>query len=203
MRKWTPEEIAYLQTNKGSVSHEDIASHLNRSVKSINRKVADLQITKKQTGTRLQNGLKKCSKCLFEKPGKKFGNNKTRVDGKDAWCKDCIRWKRIMLAYNISEEMYQEMAKAQNNKCSICSKADGLLFVDHDHVTGKVRELLCRDCNFMLGFSRDNPRHLGAAILYLKRHGIKINAKAGQPLTPEFLACQRKCCGSGCKNCPY
>ena len=42
--------------------------------------------------------------------------------------------------------------------------------VDHDHVTGKVRELLCKDCNIVLGIINDSPEHLGRLMAYIIKH---------------------------------
>lgn len=43
-----------------------------------------------------------------------------------------------------------------------------LAVVDHDHVTGKVRGLLCRQCNSALGFAGDNPERLERLARYLR-----------------------------------
>lgn len=44
------------------------------------------------------------------------------------------------------------------------------LAIDHDHMTGKVRALLCGDCNAGLGLFRDNVELLNLAKEYLERH---------------------------------
>ena len=50
-------------------------------------------------------------------------------------------------------------------------RKDGKKFhVDHDHKTGKVRALLCFNCNVMLGNSFDDPEILRRALLYLESH---------------------------------
>jgi hypothetical protein len=67
----------------------------------------------------------------------------------------------------------QDLYMAQHGKCAIC----GIRFVsvnagcvDHNHLTIKMRELLCDACNKMLGHARDNVNILRAAIRYLEKH---------------------------------
>lgn len=65
------------------------------------------------------------------------------------------------------------MAEAQNNQCAICEidvlNTEGRRFaVDHDHITGKVRGLLCSKCNMGLGKFNDSPELIDAAIEYLE-----------------------------------
>lgn len=74
---------------------------------------------------------------------------------------------------------YERMAEAQHGRCAICKKKDPKLSVDHDHsccpssgrrqrTCGKcIRALLCRECNYGLGFFKENPTVLRAAIRYL------------------------------------
>ena len=64
----------------------------------------------------------------------------------------------------------------QNGRCAICGGTGervhkGVksgLYIDHDHDTGKIRGLLCHDCNSGLGHFRDNPALLLKALRYLK-----------------------------------
>ena len=46
---------------------------------------------------------------------------------------------------------------------------ESALCIDHDHTTGKVRGMLCHDCNTSLGKFRDNPDILRKAADYLER----------------------------------
>ncbi len=56
--------------------------------------------------------------------------------------------------YRMSERHYEAMKEAQGGACFICRKL-GALCVDHDHVSGAVRALLCKRCNTMLGIVED------------------------------------------------
>lgn len=85
--------------------------------------------------------------------------------------------KYLRKTYNISLEEYRQMFVDQSNKCAICGldgfkickDAKTLLVVDHCHSTGKVRGLLCHNCNRGLGLFQDNTEYLGAAIKYIER----------------------------------
>jgi len=67
---------------------------------------------------------------------------------------------------------YDAVLAQQGGGCAICGqppKPGGhRLAVDHDHVTGTVRGLLCRFCNQMLGYSRDNCHTLTGGAFYLQ-----------------------------------
>lgn len=82
----------------------------------------------------------------------------------------------IKRRYGCTLEQYNAMLTAQGGACAICSKLHnpaekrGRLYVDHCHKSGKVRALLCRGCNSMLGYALDDTRVLAEAIAYLTRH---------------------------------
>jgi hypothetical protein len=76
----------------------------------------------------------------------------------------------VAKVYGIQPDDYDKMYAAQAGKCAICRRATGLtrrLSVDHDHATGKVRGLLCRVCNDMLGHARDDIEFFARAMQYL------------------------------------
>lgn len=73
----------------------------------------------------------------------------------------------------ITVDQYFEMLKTQNNKCEIClnvfnAKKD--CAIDHCHETGKVRSLLCDNCNTMLGLSKESINTLERSIKYLQKY---------------------------------
>lgn len=77
--------------------------------------------------------------------------------------------------YGMTQEAYDTLNSAQCGKCLICfksaqerRKSDTNLVVDHDHVTGKIRGLLCGRCNSAIGMFRDKIELLEKAIIYLE-----------------------------------
>jgi|KBSSwiStaDraftv2_1062776.scaffolds.fasta_scaffold202817_2 hypothetical protein len=78
--------------------------------------------------------------------------------------------------YGVTDAQYQEIFKLQDGKCAICgfqfpgqNTGDRTLspHVDHCHKSGKVRGLLCNDCNRGLGAFKDSQAFLEAASYYL------------------------------------
>lgn len=84
------------------------------------------------------------------------------------------RWEYSLKQYNITADQYYVMLSEQNNCCSICGVTEEhnnkKLAVDHCHETGKVRALLCHNCNVGLGNFKDNVALMQRAISYLKEH---------------------------------
>jgi hypothetical protein len=79
--------------------------------------------------------------------------------------------QRIKREYGLSKEEFDKMIHDQNNRCAICGNTSiRRLDVDHDHVTGKVRGLLCGRCNKGIGLFDDNKELFGKVILYLTEH---------------------------------
>lgn len=75
----------------------------------------------------------------------------------------------------LSEEEYNEKLNFQDGKCAICGKTEmnyinKVLCVDHNHETGKIRDLLCGLCNSGLGKFLENKQLLINAIKYLEKH---------------------------------
>ena len=82
-----------------------------------------------------------------------------------------LKSKELLRKYGIDADQYDRMVENQNNKCKICGTDEprgiGGWKVDHCHSTGKVRGLLCNNCNLGLGYFKDNIKSLEAAIQYL------------------------------------
>lgn len=134
--------------------------------------------------------LKTCSKCQESKPLTEFYARTVSVDGFQNSCKVCqkhhsktyaqqnpdqVRKWKLKAYYQLEPGDYEQMLKAQNGRCAICqTSTPGGRFnrfnVDHNHATGKVRGLLCGNCNRGLGYLKDNESILLKAALYLSNH---------------------------------
>ena len=84
--------------------------------------------------------------------------------------------QRLKKTHGIELSDYKDMLAVQNNQCAICGYSDTKnpkLFpvVDHCHTRGRIRGLLCMNCNQGLGKFKDDPNLLMAAAAYLSRHG--------------------------------
>jgi len=82
-------------------------------------------------------------------------------------------WNHLKRNYNLTKEDYEKLLLKQNNQCAICkneksqtSKTEWL-FVDHCHETGKIRGLLCNQCNIGIGSFKDNISLMENAIKYI------------------------------------
>lgn len=77
--------------------------------------------------------------------------------------------RSLRYKYNLTIEQWDEMMLNQGGMCAICDQ-DTTLVIDHDHTTGKVRQLLCNGCNIALGSLKDSPDLATKAAEYLKKH---------------------------------
>jgi hypothetical protein len=134
-----------------------------------------------------------CSRCKKGKPVSDFFKDKYKKSGLTSACKVCKKnshavWKsrnkqKVMQTsrknnykrqYGITIDDWNEMFEEQQGRCAICDKHQSnepmRLHVDHNHTTGQVRELLCSNCNRMLGCAKEDTEILEKAINYLNKH---------------------------------
>jgi hypothetical protein len=141
----------------------------------------------------LAQGLKYCASCNTIKTIDDFPHDRANKDGHAYRCRICDsatrkEWRSkhpetfrlsctkssIKRLYGLSWEEYNDLLERQDNRCAICGeyierKTDSKPCVDHSHVTGKTRGILCLACNFILGQAKDNKQILQNAIDYLSR----------------------------------
>lgn len=115
------------------------------------------------------------------KPHTEFPRNARTKSGVATYCKPChnartvetkqrlyggSREYHLKRRYGIGQAEVDVMLAAQGGVCAVCDKPDPE-HVDHDHNTGKVRGLLCFNCNQALGNVRDDIAILGKLQDYL------------------------------------
>ena len=89
--------------------------------------------------------------------------------------KEYLKQYFIKYKYGLSKTEYDNLLLSQNNRCAICkepldSQNPHNVIIDHNHLTGKIRGILCRKCNLAIGQLRDNPEYAYNAFLYLKEN---------------------------------
>jgi Recombination endonuclease VII len=114
-----------------------------------------------------------------------FVRNRTTPDGVGSYCRPCQNAKakasrervhggsrhyHLMRRYGIGAVEVDALLESQHGACAICERPLSAkeAHVDHDHVTGAVRAVLCFNCNGGLGQFRDDPAALRRAAAYLE-----------------------------------
>ena len=98
------------------------------------------------------------------------GNRKRQNELVQKWRKnnkDKVKNGDLKRKYGITLDDLKRMEIEQDFVCAICKKRKPLC-IDHNHNTGKVRGLLCHDCNRGIGLFADNIEIFETVILYLK-----------------------------------
>jgi hypothetical protein len=164
--------------------HSNARGYASRDKKLIEQ---GLEPCAKKIDREVPEGMLWCPDCEDFKSTEEFPKNRSSKTGFGGYCKPhhnargtantiqnwgSTREYHLRQRYNITGAEVEEMFKAQDGKCAICGqRSDRELHVDHDHLTGEVRELLCFNHNAMLGKAGDSIEVLEAAIEYLRKHG--------------------------------
>jgi hypothetical protein len=125
--------------------------------------------------------------CQVEKPLEDFPKHNQIKDGRHPRCKECrqieqrerynqtfayqkVRRKKetTRQLYNLTEGQFIELLNEQGGCCSICKRLLEKPCIDHCHTTGKIRGILCNNCNAGLGMFKDNPEWCEKAAEYLR-----------------------------------
>lgn len=97
-------------------------------------------------------------------------------------CKSYFSNRALRDRYGISNKEYNDLLISQNNVCAICGGLSytkrKTLFVDHDHLNGNVRGLLCLECNHGIGIFKENIDLLQKAIKYINNQKPLDNIKS-------------------------
>ncbi len=141
----------------------------------------DLSEHMEEEVSKADNVNKWCGRCRQYLPTESFARNSAKKDGLQERCRGCRseHYKttnyaekayegRIKRQYNLSLDELKWFEEQQEGCCAICKDETHKLFIDHNHVTGEVRGLLCHFCNTGIGLFRDDTNRLESAIEYLK-----------------------------------
>lgn len=110
---------------------------------------------------------KYCTGCKSHLTLDSFNKNVRATDGLQNYCKPCKakatrNWKNGILSGD-----FERMVAKQESKCAICEKHTDTLVIDHCHISNRIRNLLCRRCNGMLGMADESKLILQRAIEYI------------------------------------
>ena len=136
----------------------------------------------------LIDDMKICNKCNQKKHIDCFSRHSPKREQKRNYCKQCAvlttkKYEqnhpdrelnyRLNKKYLISKQQYDHILNNQNGKCAICNREfsdakNRRLCIDHNHLTSKIRGLLCFNCNTALGKVSDDINILKNMIKYLE-----------------------------------
>lgn len=136
---------------------------------------------------------RKCRECTRTK--RAAWRAKKSVERLEQEAKKTLEWRKenpayerrrhLLRKYGVTPEWYEKQLILQNFHCALCTATSGrqneefLLFVDHDHVSGKPRGLLCSRCNVHLGIYEQFPLWHRMARRYLRIHRNKKGLTTG------------------------
>ncbi len=119
--------------------------------------------------------MKTCASCKLALDLDDFTTDNQKPDGHRYTCRRCDADRKLQIKYGITLDEYEARLVSQNYGCAICgvSEHGGTKYmtrwaVDHDHVTGRVRGLLCHSCNLGLGKFKDSAQVLRRAAEYVE-----------------------------------
>lgn len=138
---------------------------------------------------RCETAYKWCSRCDSIKRHSAFSIAQDKRTHLVSHCRMCqsvaysrltgsARRKRVLSKYGLTLEQWAVLHDQQGGCCAICGQAPAngrwhILHIDHDHRTGRIRGLLCHNCNLGIGNFQDNADMLECAARYLRsRSGV-------------------------------
>ena len=132
--------------------------------------------------------MKRCSKCKEVKSLDDFNKDLSFKDGLNYCCRECSnaklrqryaehseheRNRQLKKNFGLTPEQFDSMVETQGGRCAICGTDEPggkktRFSIDHDHETGKVRGLLCNNCNVGIGRLKEDPFIFESAMVYLR-----------------------------------
>lgn len=126
-----------------------------------------------------------CTLCNEGKNLEEFYTDKRTKNGRTSRCKNCLRTsenkkrqcpkvkkerckKEALRRYSISEDLYYKIKKVKNCQCCSRKISSSEVCIDHCHISGTIRGVLCSTCNLSIGGLGDTMEGVQKALNYLK-----------------------------------
>ncbi|MFF8651351.1 endonuclease VII domain-containing protein [Streptomyces griseoluteus] len=155
---------------------DGLQQHCRDCASDYHRRRQEILGRKVRPKTDIPDGHKLCLKCGEIKPWAEWHRNSSASDGLSTRCKTCRaaegRANHLKRSYGITEAERDAMVAAQRGLCVICLNAPAA-HVDHCHKTGRVRGVLCFNCNSAIGKLGDDPEAVRRAAAYLEGNSWK------------------------------
>lgn len=156
---------------------EKIKNKVEAYVKNNKTKLKEYRIKNKDVIKKKREDYRKSNQELIRLQRKLNYNISQRIDS------------RLRSNFGITLEQYNVISGKQDHKCANCRRPESSvdfrsgrvrrLAIDHDHSTGKIRELLCQRCNNMLGLAKEDPIILRNAANYIEKH-LQLEIEPGK-----------------------
>lgn len=133
------------------------------------KRLRNFSLARRAEGSRNAVYRSDCKACCSESTKRWFRDNPEKVHAN--------KLRNGVRKYGLTADQFAELLESQGNACAICRATANTvragrtmrMSVDHCHDTGRVRGLLCNNCNRALGLFSDNPNVLRQAIRYLQK----------------------------------
>jgi hypothetical protein len=119
--------------------------------------------------------IRVCRVCGRTRPIEAFSRRSSKKGRRRYYCKECGKNRELLRRFGVLRSEYDAILSSQGGRCAICRVASPattdsrrrMFCVDHCHATGKVRGLLCINCNRGLGLLGDDVEAIRRALAYL------------------------------------
>ncbi len=117
----------------------------------------------------------RCKDCLRESFKQNYQAKKSEYAARNRQFRidnpDYERSRHRLYTHGVTDQQFTELLTRQEYRCAICKKpVDKSAHLDHNHETGKIRGVLCSNCNRGIGHMQECPSILSSAIQYLEAH---------------------------------
>ncbi|RBY84752.1 endonuclease domain-containing protein [Blastococcus sp. TF02A-26] len=148
----------------------------------------------------IPDGYRWCPTCERAVAHADYTRNARSASGFGSRCKRCHSAANadgyFYRQYGLTKSAIAALRDMQGDRCAICRDLHPQ-HLDHDHSSGRVRQLLCQRCNHGLGLFRDDPPLLREAARYVERHGESAAPRpARRAPRPESVVLRHRVAGS-------